>query len=405
MGEIYYKFGVRIKMIGLKRISALLIAIIMFLMPTAIQATERVPAAAFELIYGDANLDGKVSTADANNMLAYCNGSKALNAMQYINGDVNADNCVNTADVMLVMRYLVGLVEYLPYCPTTTVSGSSLSFINNTFPARGGRITFGESYPLRGIISSKYALKKVQIVITDSRQGSVEIDEKVIFGAGECVCYYNTQTAENAIDDAVKFAKLTTGEKNLKLICSNSVEENVVLYESTFKVGFTYEEVAGHVYNRGDDVSPTEARKVLSLLNRLDYTNDVGAKIISAGMGKLGESYGTMDCSRFVQLSVREAIDFGLPRTSVEQALFCKDNGYLVDFDERRAGDLVFMSRTYCDCGRYHEVHHVALYIGFADGTDYIVESTSSLDGVVIRRIWGLAAGTWVVDSIGRVRN
>lgn len=361
------------------------------------------PLDGFVQRYGDVNMDGAVKTSDVVTLLNYCADAVYLNAMQLINSDVNCDCKVNTADAIVMMRYLVGAVKELPYTGENVLDGGSLTFRNVTFPGDNERVTYNKSYRLEARITSDYPIDSVRVVITDSDSGTVEIDESVRMEANNHVYVYDTFRSENAIDDRIKFASLSTGKKTIEVFCSNSVESNICVYQGAFRVGFSFSEVAGHVYDKGDDVSSSEARKVLALLNGLDCSGDVGAGIVSTGIGYLGQDYATMDCSKFVQLTISNATKFMLPRVSSDQAKFCAENGYQVTSSQKKPGDLVFMSRNYCDCGRYHEVHHSAIYIGNYDGTDYIIESTSSLGGVVIRRIWGLVSGRWVIDSVARI--
>lgn len=384
-------------------IAILPVIVLLFVCTTAFAAPGDNPLGKYQMIYGDVTLDGEVSTGDASNLLMYCVGASEFNAMQFINGDVNCDARVNTADAGIILKHMAGMVKELPYSPNQTDSSAEFSFTNRTFPNSGDRLPFGRSYALNGTISSQYALKSVTVRITDLNSGNAEIDKTVTFRTSDKVTYYNTQNSSNAIDNYIKFSMLTTGKKQIKVICSNSVSTDVVVYDAVFRMGFSFDEVADYCYDRSDKASASEARKILLILNSLDFTKDDGAKVIKTGVGYLGKRYSEMDCSKFVQTSVLNALGFKLPRVSVEQAVFCKDNGYLIEMSEMKPGDIIFMSKTDCDCGRYHEVHHSALYIGNYDEIDYIIESASSLNGVVMRRIWGLSSGKWIIDSVARV--
>lgn len=359
----------------------------------------------YQLVYGDANTDGEINAGDSVSILSYCTGTKSPNAMQLLNADVNCDNKVNIQDAIILLRYTAGLVSDLPVTDEAVFDGESFSFYNSTFPENGMRISYNKSYSLNGTVMSDYPIRLVRVKITDVSSGNVEIDKAIHFNVNDNMKCYNTATSPNAIDNCIKFASLSTGEKKIQVLCNNTKETNIAVYESNFRVGFSYSEVAGYVYTSGDCVSQEEARKVLALLNTLDCTRDRAAKVVTESISNLGESYGTMDCSRFVQLTIRNSLGLDIPRTSEEQAIYCRSNGYNVPFESRQIGDILFMRDTGCDCGRYHEIHHSAIYLGEHDGTEYIIESSSSLGGVIIRRIWGTGGGRWLIDSVGRLTN
>ena len=363
------------------------------------------PLTGYHLVYGDVTLDGKVTTGDVSFLMMYCVGAKYLNAMQTINSDVNCDAQVNTADAGLILKLIAGMIKELPYSPAKPGSSAEFSFYNSTFPKSGDRLPYGRSYALNGIISSQYPLTEVKIKIQDKTTGDIEIEERVTFDRYDNICHYNTQTSSNPIDNLIKFSSLSTGAKLMQVIGSNVTSSNVVVYECSFKIGFTFSEIADYCYDKGDHVSATEARKVLTLLNSLNFIADEGAKIVETGVGFLGKKYSELDCSGFVQKTVDNAIGVRLPRISVEQAVYCEEHGLNVNYDDKVPGDLVFMSNTGCHCGRYHEIHHSAIYLGNYDGIDYLIESTSSLNGVVMRRIWGISSGVWVIHNVARVRS
>ena len=387
-----------------KQYLVLLFAIFMVLCTcNAVHAEIELPNNKYEPICGDVNLDGRVAMADVQILLTYCSGITNLNDMQCKNGDVNCDNQLNTGDVAIIMKHIVGIINKLPYSPTNNQWENSIILKNNNFPKNGKRIAYGKPYSINATVLSESAITMVRIRISDVRDETVEIDESVYLDAHDDIRSYNTQTAEKAIDKLIRFSALSTGEKKLELICSSEREQNAVICQTNFRVGFTYSEVAGYVYNRNDEVSSSEARNVLIILNSLDYTNAENAKVIESGIKNLGKNYKEMDCSKFVQTAIKDALNIDLPRTSVDQAIYCADRGYLVDKNSMKPGDIIFMSRTNCDCGRYHEVHHSAIYMGSNDGVDYIIESASSMDGVIIRRIWGISGDTWIIDSVARV--
>ncbi len=108
-----------------------------------------------------------------------------------------------------------------------------------------------------------------------------------------------------------------------------------------------------------------------------------GAAIAQAALDKVGIPYSVMDCSELSRHAYAQ-VGVSLPRTSVDQAKFCYDNGYTVSASQLQPGDLVFWSKLNCDCGRWNEVHHVGVYVGGGK----VVDASSSKGHSVLRDIW-----------------
>jgi len=130
-----------------------------------------------------------------------------------------------------------------------------------------------------------------------------------------------------------------------------------------------------------------------------------GAEIVKAALTRLGDPYSMakrgsgnyVDCSYLAKWAYIQA-GVSIPSTSVSQAKYCYDNGYAVGQSELQPGDLIFWSKTSCHCGRWHEIHHVGIYIG----NKKVIEASSSKGRVVIRELWGLNGGTWQVYMFAR---
>ena len=60
---------------------------------------------------GDVNLDGKLNTADAVEVLRYAAGMTTLSDAQMAVADVNADSKVNTADAVRLLQYSAGMCD------------------------------------------------------------------------------------------------------------------------------------------------------------------------------------------------------------------------------------------------------------------------------------------------------
>ncbi len=84
-------------------------------------------------LLGDANLDGKVTAADAAEILRAVVGLTELNAEALFFADVNQDGSVTAADAAFILRAVVGL-EVLPtYTPTAKIASADAHFTFNAF--------------------------------------------------------------------------------------------------------------------------------------------------------------------------------------------------------------------------------------------------------------------------------
>lgn len=122
----------------------------------------------------------------------------------------------------------------------------------------------------------------------------------------------------------------------------------------------------------------------------------IGTRIVEAALTRVGDPYSRgrrgsgnyVDCSYFAYWAYKQA-GITIPTSSVEQAKYCRFNGFEVDLDDLQPGDLLYWSKTSCHCGRWHEIHHAGIYLG----NGMIIEASSSKGCVVIRKLW--SGGEW----------
>ncbi len=131
---------------------------------------------------------------------------------------------------------------------------------------------------------------------------------------------------------------------------------------------------------------------------RSNLPDDVGGDIVRYALTRLGDPYskkfrGTgnyVDCSYLVRWAYNQAgVTSYKASTAAEQARYCVNNDMLISKSQLRPGDVLFWRKNSCNCGRYKEIHHVAIYMG----NGKIVEAISSKGCVVINDIWGEGAG------------
>lgn len=117
-----------------------------------------------------------------------------------------------------------------------------------------------------------------------------------------------------------------------------------------------------------------------------------GSAIVQAAAQRIGTPYSKLDCSKLVQ-TVYADVGVSLPRTSVEQARYCYENGYTISASQLQPGDLIFWSKPGCSCGRWQEVHHVGIFIG----NGQIIDASSAKGRVVLRDVWSGSTYTIVM--------
>jgi hypothetical protein len=138
------------------------------------------------------------------------------------------------------------------------------------------------------------------------------------------------------------------------------------------------------------------AQELAAIRNSLP--NDIGGDIVRYALTRLGDPYSMakrgqgsyVDCSYLVRWAYQQAgVTYYKAATAAEQARYCVNNGMIISKDQLKPGDVVFWRKNGCHCGRYKEIHHVAIYIG----SGMIIEASSSQGCVRIKELWGEGSG------------
>ena len=69
------------------------------------------------IVYGDANCDGKITSADAAMVLRSIVGLSTLTPLGMLNADVDCDTQVTAGDAAAILRYVIALIDSLPLQP------------------------------------------------------------------------------------------------------------------------------------------------------------------------------------------------------------------------------------------------------------------------------------------------
>lgn len=128
-----------------------------------------------------------------------------------------------------------------------------------------------------------------------------------------------------------------------------------------------------------------------------------GGDIVRAALTRIGDPYSKelrgsgsyVDCSYLVRWAYNQTgVTSYKAATAAEQVRYCVNNDMIISKERLKPGDAIFWRKNSCDCGRYKEIHHVAIYIG----NGKIIEASSSRGCVVINDLWGEDGGSkWQV--------
>lgn len=96
---------------------------------------------AYEPLYGDADLSGTVTAADAALALRHTSGLVKLNPKQFINADVDGDGSVTQDDVDLIMNYVNSVIDTFP------VEATDRTIVNVRFRYLPDNVMKGDAEP------------------------------------------------------------------------------------------------------------------------------------------------------------------------------------------------------------------------------------------------------------------
>ncbi len=82
---------------------------------TTSNPTETTTVAETEVMYGDVNIDGKVTIADAVLLNKYLVKSASLTDLQLKNADAHKNDIVNSSDTLAILKFIVGTYDKLPF--------------------------------------------------------------------------------------------------------------------------------------------------------------------------------------------------------------------------------------------------------------------------------------------------
>ncbi len=146
---------------------------------------------------------------------------------------------------------------------------------------------------------------------------------------------------------------------------------------------------SGNVYDLYTQLGAGEEEAVRAYINTLGKSR--GERIVKTAMKYIGTPYEDLDCSTFTR-TVYAKYKYKIGRLSDVQAKNCRK--YEIAKADIRPGDLVFFREndgvkckcSTASCWRYRQIHHVGIYIGDINGMGYIVDASSVVGKIVVRR-------------------
>lgn len=278
-----------------------------------------------------------------------------------------------------------------PTASPTVIPSSGISFLNETVPTDDAVVQYKASRSLKGTVNADKPIVSVRAEIINKAGKTEESAVRNIDAGLNLTRYALTDGGASSINGQLAFGSLSIGAKKIKLYCKTQGNSEKLIFTGSFYVGATDSLLNGNAFAGSASLSAGVRQGILDSLNAMDESS-LTTKVIMEGFTDLGVPYGTgqgqLDCSSFVQKAYK-AVGISLPRTSSEQGRYCYNLNGAISASNRKAGDLVFFESTTCNCGRYCEIHHVALYIGTIDGVKYFMEASSGKKKIVLRRAWG----------------
>jgi uncharacterized protein YjdB len=228
----------------------------------------------------------------------------------------------------------------------------------------------GETFLLKATVMPEDATIKA-ITWQSSDTSVVRVDENgLVTGYGKGEAKVSAVAADGTGVIGICKVKVTSNAK----ILENGEAKDPVFY--------------GNVYDLYSLLGSDEEQSLRAYYSTLG--KDRAARILRKALEYAGVGYAYVDCSKLTKIAYR-AGGYTIPRISDDQAYALRSR--TVDRSMLRPGDLIFFKKQpneFCSCGavcrRYGEIHHVGIYFGFVDGSHYIIDASSVIGKIVIRK-------------------
>lgn len=289
--------------------------------------------------------------------------------------------------------------------PTNPPTGN-VELLGANLPCDNQVLQYGRAYSIAGNISSLVPITNIKIEIYKHDNTLEAVAQKVFSVSDNVLLHSLTDGGTSSLNDLLAFSSLTFGAKTLVLTVKTEGFSEETLFLGNFFMGATDSILSGNAYNSGTTPLNAEHRKtILDYLNSLN-PNELGTHAVMNAFTILGTPYGTgvgqLDCSAAMRKAY-SPLGVELPRTSEKQGEFCLQLNGMMPLDALIPGDFIFFTDNTCTCGRFMEIHHVAMFVGTINGTRYYIESSYGVGKVVLRIAWGeTGTGRWSIAFYSR---
>lgn len=228
----------------------------------------------------------------------------------------------------------------------------------------------GETFLLKATVMPEDATKKA-ITWQSSDASIARVDENgLVIGYKKGEAKISAVAADGSGVIGICKVKVTSNAK----ILENGEAKDPVFYSNVYDL-----------YSQLGSDEEQSLRAYYSALGK-----DRASRIIKKALEYAGVGYMYVDCSKLTKIAYR-AGGYSIPRISDDQAYALRSR--TVDRSKLRPGDLIFFKKLpneFCSCGavcrRYGEIHHVGIYYGYVDGSHYIIDASSVIGKIVIRK-------------------
>ena len=283
--------------------------------------------------------------------------------------------------------------------PTNPPTGN-VELENYTLPSDDKILQYGKPYDIAGDICAVAPITKVRIDVYNYFN-ELEIFAEKEFSADDNVLLYTLNNGEaDCLNNLLAFGTLSYGKKTLVLNVTTDGNPEETLFMGSFFMGATDSVLAGNAYNSGTSQLGAEQRQaILNYLNSLNES-EIGSHAVMNAFTLLGTPYGTgvgqLDCSAAMQKAY-SPLGVKLPRTSEKQGEFCLNLNGMLAKEVLIPGDLILFTDNYCSCGRFMEIHHVAMFVGTINGTRYYIESSYNVGKAAAHGMGESGTGRWSI--------
>ncbi len=202
--------------------------------------------------YGDVDLNGAIQAFDAAQILKYLVDYIDLDYLQRLNANVSWDSTISALDATLILQYVTGQIDYLPFDST-----EQLMMASGSVYMENGEFLAGQLIELPIILNDGQNIRSFEGVITFNT--SHLTFEELIWSPIASSC----TIINNQVEGEIKFAgsgPIPDGDSDILAILRFTVNENIEASE-------TLVTITKLRFNEGDILENTATAELTNLLS------------------------------------------------------------------------------------------------------------------------------------------